>query len=164
MIRTTASILDADVSIWLGSSRTTQIGSQNIAIAYEVEARFRGRETFSYSVAFLSEGDTNLVNRRGAVARRRSYRTTCRRRWHWGVLAYDGDHAGKGRHTGGCKCESKPRTVQNPAASLRGRPYVYPSRILLQQRSGHLHDWPSRAAVIATGTKASRRDMIWRGV
>ncbi len=59
--------LDTDVSLWAGSSRTTQIGPQNTAIAYELEAKrhFSGAEHFGYSVSLLSEGDTNLANRRG---------------------------------------------------------------------------------------------------
>jgi len=92
-------LLDADVSVWLGSSRTTQIGTQETAIGYEVEAKFRARETFSYSVAFLSEGDTNLVNRRGVVAQVWLGADLSERLAVSGgigpYLAYDGDHAGK---------------------------------------------------------------------
>ena len=59
--------LGADFSFWGGSSRTTQIGTQNTAIAYQVEAKFHPKwsEHFAYSVSALSEGDTNLANRRG---------------------------------------------------------------------------------------------------
>ena len=94
---TNTKLLDADVSVWFGSSRTTQIGAQNTAIGYEVEAKFRARETLSYSVGFLSEGDTNLVNRRGVVLQLwLGADLTERLAVSGGIgpyLAYDGDHA-----------------------------------------------------------------------
>ena len=59
--------LNVDVSIWGGTSRTTQIGPQSTAIAYELEtkSRFKGSEHFAYSLGVLSEGNTNLTNRKG---------------------------------------------------------------------------------------------------
>ncbi|MEO8628123.1 MAG: hypothetical protein ABI612_08470, partial [Betaproteobacteria bacterium] len=59
--------LDADLSLWGGSSRTTMIGAQDTAIAYQLEAKFhlKNAEHVGYSVALLSEGDTNLADRRG---------------------------------------------------------------------------------------------------
>jgi hypothetical protein len=59
--------LDADLSIWGGWSRTTQVGAQRTAVGYEVEAkkRFKGSEHLAWSVGLLSEGDTNLANRKG---------------------------------------------------------------------------------------------------
>ena len=67
--------LDVDVSFWGGSSRTTQVGDQHTAIGYEIEAKFhitgvKGfEENLAYSIGFLSEGDTNLVDRRGVPVR-----------------------------------------------------------------------------------------------
>jgi hypothetical protein len=63
--------LNTDVSFWGGSSRTTQIGVQNTAIAYELETKFHvdSSEHFAWSVGLLSEGDTNLANRRGVPVR-----------------------------------------------------------------------------------------------
>jgi hypothetical protein len=59
--------LGADLSIWGGTSRTTMVGPQNTAIAYELEAKshFGQSEHLGYSVSLLSEGDTNLTNRKG---------------------------------------------------------------------------------------------------
>ncbi len=59
--------LKTDFSFWSGTSRTTQIGPQSTAIAYELEAKFRVKafENLAYSVGLLSEGDTGLSNRRG---------------------------------------------------------------------------------------------------
>ena len=65
--------LGVDVSFWGVSSRTTQVGPQHTALAYEVEAKstlhFRDFENLAYSISFLSEGDTGLVNRRGVPLR-----------------------------------------------------------------------------------------------
>jgi hypothetical protein len=63
--------LNTDLSFWGGSSRTTQIGAQNTAIAYELEAKrhLKWSEHLAYSVSVLSEGDTNLANRRGVPVR-----------------------------------------------------------------------------------------------
>lgn len=63
--------LGMDVSLWGGSSRTTQIGPQNTAIAYELEAKFHfdDLDHVAWSVGALSEGDTNLANRRGVPVR-----------------------------------------------------------------------------------------------
>lgn len=59
--------LDADLSLWGGTSRTTQIGEQDTAIAYEIEAKLpiKNFEHLKYSIGLLSEGDTNLANRKG---------------------------------------------------------------------------------------------------
>jgi hypothetical protein len=59
--------LNADLSFWGGTSRTTQVGPQHTALAYEVEAKshFGDSEYLGYSFSFLSEGDTNLADRRG---------------------------------------------------------------------------------------------------
>jgi hypothetical protein len=59
--------LNTDLSLWGGTSRTTQVGTQNTAIAYELEAKFRlGKsEHLAYSVSLLSEGNTNLTDRGG---------------------------------------------------------------------------------------------------
>ena len=63
--------LNMEFSFWGGSSRTTQIGTQNTAIAYELETKFHfnGSENLGYSVGLLSEGDTNLSHRRGVPVR-----------------------------------------------------------------------------------------------
>lgn len=61
-------LIDADLSYWTGWSRTTQIGLQHSAIPYEAEAKVDIGHQWSYSVAFLSEGDTNLANRKGLPA------------------------------------------------------------------------------------------------
>jgi hypothetical protein len=68
---TGAKRLNVDVSFWGGSSRTTQVGAQHTALAYEVEGKshFAGFDKLGYSASFLSEGDTGLVNRRGVPLR-----------------------------------------------------------------------------------------------
>ena len=50
-----------NLGLWGGYSRTTQVGAQDSAFAYELEAKFpiRGFEHLAYSVSFLWEGDTS---------------------------------------------------------------------------------------------------------
>lgn len=62
--------LNAKVSVWGGTSRTTQLGTQNSAAAYQLEAQYlldseQWWKPAGISVAFLSEGDTILANRTG---------------------------------------------------------------------------------------------------
>lgn len=62
--------LNAQVSVWGGTSRTTQLGTQNSAAAYQLEAQYlldsdHWWQPSGISVAFLSEGDTILAHRTG---------------------------------------------------------------------------------------------------
>jgi len=63
--------LKADISVWGGTSRTTQLGSQKSGGAVQLEAQYileqpeAWWQPAAYSVAFLSEGDTGLVHRQG---------------------------------------------------------------------------------------------------
>jgi hypothetical protein len=63
--------LKADISVWGGTSRTTQLGGQQTSGAVQIEAQYildqpsAWWQPAAYSVAFLSEGDTGLVHRRG---------------------------------------------------------------------------------------------------
>lgn len=62
--------LNAKVSVWGGTSRTTQLGTQNSAAAYQLEAQYlldseQWWKPAALSVAFLSEGDTLLAHRTG---------------------------------------------------------------------------------------------------
>lgn len=63
--------LRADVGLWAGTSRTTQLGEQKSGGAFQIEAQVlthddgTGWTPSAWSIAFLSEGDTNLVNRKG---------------------------------------------------------------------------------------------------
>jgi hypothetical protein len=70
---TSSTFLHGDFSIWGGPSRTTQLGDQRTAGAYQLEVQYL-REDYEhrhwlapagYSVGFLSEGDTNLAHRSG---------------------------------------------------------------------------------------------------
>jgi len=69
----TSNNLNVDASFWGGTSRTTQIGDQHTALAYELEAKstihLKDFDNLAYSVSFLSEGDTGLVDRRGVPVR-----------------------------------------------------------------------------------------------
>jgi len=61
----------ADVSVWGGTSRTTQLGNQRSGGAVQLEAQYIVENPVewwmpsAYSIAFLSEGDTGLIHRRG---------------------------------------------------------------------------------------------------
>lgn len=63
--------LRASVSVWGGSSRTTQIGTQQSGAAYMLQAQYliespnRWWDPAAYSVGFLSEGNTVLAHRTG---------------------------------------------------------------------------------------------------
>ncbi len=63
--------LRASVSVWGGSSRTTQIGTQQSGAAYMLQAQYltespqRWWDPAAYSIGFLSEGDTVLAHRTG---------------------------------------------------------------------------------------------------
>lgn len=63
--------LKADLSVWSGASRTTQLGAQQTSGAVQIEAQYildqpsAWWQPAAYSVAFLSEGDTGLIHRRG---------------------------------------------------------------------------------------------------
>jgi hypothetical protein len=61
----------SSLGLWGGYSRTTQVGPQESAIAYELEAKFpiRRFEHLAYSVSFLREGDTKLADRKGVPIR-----------------------------------------------------------------------------------------------
>jgi len=61
----------ANLGLWGGYSRTTQVGSQDSAFAYELEAKFpiRRFEHLAYSVSLLWEGDTELADRKGVPIR-----------------------------------------------------------------------------------------------
>ncbi len=60
----------ADISVWGGTSRTTQLGPQDSSGAFQVEAQILPHQPFpwwpdGYSIAFLSEGNTGLADRVG---------------------------------------------------------------------------------------------------
>ena len=63
--------LGLDVSLWGGSSRTTQIGTQKSAAAYQVELQYlfdthaQWWQVAGISTGLLSEGDTTLQRRTG---------------------------------------------------------------------------------------------------
>lgn len=63
--------LKADISVWGGTSRTTQLGTQKSGGAVQIEAQYildrpsAWWQPAAYSVAFLSEGDTGLIHRQG---------------------------------------------------------------------------------------------------
>jgi hypothetical protein len=63
--------LGADLGFWGGYSRTTQVGQQQTAVGYEFETKFRIKryEHLAWSVGLLSEGNTNLADRKGVPIR-----------------------------------------------------------------------------------------------
>lgn len=68
---TDSSPIRGDISAWGGSSRTTQIGTQESAAAYQLEAQYHLEDpkhwwtVSAWSVGLLSEGDTLLAHRTG---------------------------------------------------------------------------------------------------
>lgn len=68
---TDSSPIRADISAWGGTSRTTQLGTQERGAAYQLEAQYHLKDpehlwdVAAWSVGFLSEGDTLLAHRTG---------------------------------------------------------------------------------------------------
>ena len=54
-----------NVSVWTGTSRTTQIGTQENATSFMFDVKKSLKDNFSFSVGLLKEGNTMLSNRTG---------------------------------------------------------------------------------------------------
>ncbi len=101
---TSGRFLNADVSAWGGASRTTQLGDQHTAAAWQIEAQYLVEnpqhwwDIAAYSVAYLSEGDTNLSHRTGVPFQLWWIGQTRHVTFSFGIgpyVAYDGDRGKK---------------------------------------------------------------------